>query len=428
MVRTIQLGMAGCGTVGAGVARLIDERRQALADRYGFELRIAKVLVRDLAKSRQTALAGELFTDDVSQLLKPNIDMVVEVIGGCNVARKLVCSALEAGRPVVTANKALLAEFGGEVFRAAAASGVGLGIEASCCAGLPVICAIDRGLAANRIESLLGIVNGTCNYILTAMSAGGVGFDTSLAEAQSLGYAEADPTLDVNGTDSAHKLLILASLAFGCQISLDAVPCRGIESLQTRDLMFGAGLGFVCKLLAIAQRLGDEVMLGVEPVFLAEGHPLALVNGGDAGLCLLGHASGPVVVHGSGAGAGSTASAVVSDIIDLSRGNNRPVAFPIDDGQSVECRPLDDLDARFYCRVRVKESAASKAQVAQIWADQGVVLVSEVRHEVSGSDGAVDMVTLTNAMPGATLRQALQRIAELDTVIGQPVAVRIVEA
>ncbi|MCP4250518.1 MAG: homoserine dehydrogenase, partial [bacterium] len=267
--------MAGCGTVGGGVVALLAQQGESIARRCGLELQLERVLVRDPDRARPAELPDDVLTTDASALLAQDIDLVIEVVGGCEAARDVVLSAIAAGKPVVTANKALMAEHGPEVFAAAASAGVALGFEASCCGGVPIVSALQRGLIANRIDALYGIVNGTCNYILTEMLESRRSYANALADAQRLGYAEADPTLDVDGTDSAHKLAILAGLAFDAPVDFHRVGVEGIERLELCDLLAGFEQGYVCKLVAVARRESDGLVLQVLPAFMETMHPLA---------------------------------------------------------------------------------------------------------------------------------------------------------
>lgn len=424
--------MAGCGTVGGGVARLIAERREAIARRTGLDLRLACVLVRDLAKTRVMQLPGDALTTEAADLLAPDIDVVVELIGGCDTARYIALAAIRAGKPLVTANKALIALHGEEVFAEARAAAVPVGIEASCCAGIPIVAAIERGLIANRIDALYGIVNGTCNYILTEMLDQRRGYADALADAQELGYAEADPTMDVGGIDSAHKLAILASLAFKEQADFGCVHVEGIEHLDLADLEAGRDLGYVCKLLAIARRYDDGVTLHVGPAFLEATHPLAHVRGPFNAVSIYGHAVGHTLYYGRGAGAEPTASAVVADIIDVVSGNARSGAFPATATESptaLKYKSIDETRSRFYLRLMVEDKPGVVADISRIFADQRISLSAINQHDPHDETGGqiVTVVVVTHIAREGDLRKALKRIGELPSVTQPPVAIRIVD-
>ena len=320
------------------------ERHADIVGRTGVDLQIGCVVVQEPQRDREPELPAGVVSGDTRALLAPDIDVVVEVIGGCEAAREVVLSAIRAGKHVVTANKALIALHGAEIFAAAREANVSVGIEASCCGGLPIVSAIQRGLVANRIDALHGIVNGTCNYILTEMLESQRTYQDALAEAQSLGYAEADPTMDVDGTDSAHKLAILASLAFGTPIDFGHVHPEGIERIELTDLLAGYEQGYVCKLLAIARREDEGIALQVAPAFLGQAHPLAHVRGPFNAVSLYGHAVGHTLYYGRGAGAEPTASAVLSDVVEIAGENAAPALFPTapSGGNGPVFCPLDD--------------------------------------------------------------------------------------
>ncbi len=425
--------MAGCGTVGAGVARLLVERRAELARRFWFDLHLVRVLVRDARRDRGDAVPAETLTRDASLLLSNDVDLVIEVIGGCDVAREIVLSAIRAGKPVVTANKALIALHGQEVFEAAFRAGVPLGIEASCCGGIPVVSAIERGLAANRIDALYGIVNGTCNYILTEMLDRRRSYEEALRDAQRLGYAEADPTLDIDGTDSAHKLAILASLAFGAPIAFERVAVEGIARLELADLTAGLDQGYICKLLAMARRYGEGLVLRVSPAFLETSHPLAHVRGPFNAVSIYGDAVGHTLFYGRGAGAGPTASAVLADVIEIARGGARPV-FPGTYGQTaggagLPDKPADDMRSRFYVRFLVRDQPGVMADITRIFADHRVSLSAITQQDPHDETcrESVTAVVITHRAREGDFRAALAQSGRLGSVTRPPVAIRIVD-
>src|SRR5439155_1879749 len=313
--------LIGCGTVGGGVARLRLEHRERLAARAGRPLVLRRVVVRDRAKPRSVALPGELVTTDLrSVLTDPDVQVAVELVGGVEWARQAVFELLEAGKDVVTANKALLALHGAEVFECARRHGRAIAFEASVAGGVPIIAALAQGLAANQIVALQGILNGTCNFILTRMSEQGQSYAEALAEAQRHGYAEADPTLDVDGTDSIHKLVILAQIAFGVAVPPQALDRRGITEIQEIDIRYAGELGYTIKLLAEAWLDQQQLALHVSPVLLRHQTPLAQVRGAYNAIHVVGDAVGDTLYYGQGAGPMPTASAVVADLIDMAGG------------------------------------------------------------------------------------------------------------
>lgn len=320
-VKTIRVALAGCGTVGGGVAEIVINRGDALAERTGLRFEIVKALVSDASKKRDVPFDSGLFTDDPCELDDVDADMLVEVMGGTDRAREVVLAALTRGIPVVTANKALLAHHGVEVYEMARKGNACIAFEASCAGGLPIIGALLRGLQANRNMSIMGIFNSTCNYILTEMLSGGATYDDALKAAQQAGYAEADPTLDVGGGDTAHKLTILASLAFGLNLDGDKVAMEGIESVELADLQIAEQLGYACKLLGIGKRFDDGmVSLSVHPTLIPHSETLAGMNGTSGAVVVHGDVVGETFYAGAGAGSLPTASAVVADMIEVASG------------------------------------------------------------------------------------------------------------
>ncbi len=316
----INLGLIGFGTVGTGVVRLLTEQREILSRRLGTDLVLKKVADLDVARPRPVTLDRDRLTTRAADILDdPEIDIVVELIGGCDAAREYVFASIERGKHVVTANKALLAHHGNELLAAAAEKQVEIAFEASVGGGIPIILALRQGLAANRIQEMFGILNGTANYILTQMSRSGAPYSQALSEAQEKGYAEADPTLDVEGMDTAHKLAILMSLAYGARLDLESIAVEGISGLNPLDLQFAWEFGYCLKLLAITRDDGHRVEARVHPTLIPRDHMLANVSGAMNAVYLTGNAVGPILLYGQGAGMMPTASAVVSDILDVAR-------------------------------------------------------------------------------------------------------------
>ncbi len=314
--KTVKIGLLGCGTVGRGLVELIGKNRSLIRERSGVDLKISKVLVRDLKKDRPGVDKG-LLTLNPDDVLKNGCDLIVELIGGIDPARQFISEAIESKKSVVTANKALLALTGADLFRAAATKGVRLGFEASVCGGIPIIRALQSGLVGNHIGELTGILNGTCNYILTQMTEQAWSFELALKEAQARGFAEADPTLDIDGHDAAQKVEILAELAFGVKVAAGAVSVEGIRLLSEEDIRSAKELGFVIKHIAVARDLGATLDVRVHPALLPTYHPLATVRHENNAVLVKGDAVGEMLFYGKGAGAAPTASAVLSDIIDI---------------------------------------------------------------------------------------------------------------
>ncbi len=427
----IGIGMIGLGTVGGGVAQLLTTCTDQYAARAGRRLELRKVLVRDVAKAKARKLVDPaLLTDDPEQFFATaGLNVICEVAGGTGAAGQYVRRALQAGLHVVTANKSLLAAAGPELFALARQQNVSIAFEASCGGGIPIIVALKFGLMANRIDALYGILNGTCNYILTEMTQQGKTYATALKEAQDAGYAEADPTLDVSGRDAAQKLSIVAALAFGVRVDDSQVHCVGIDKLDLADLRFAREMGYECKLLAIAERTAAGLSLRVEPCFIHRETQLAQVHGSFNALSVYGHANGHTFYYGRGAGPLPTASAVVSDLLNIAAGWY-PTAFAAmnlwpDQHEPADQADPDALPSRFYLRMNVVEGPGMMAKIAGILGEQGISISAVMQHE--SQDRYVPVVILTHAAPCGAVRKAARRIEALDVIRNHPVVQRIVE-
>lgn len=362
--REIKVALAGCGTVGAGVCEVVLNRADELAARTGLQFKIVRVLVSDLGKDRGVPLDKSVFTDDPARFGEADADMVVEVIGGTTTAREVVLGALKRGAAVVTANKALLAMHGAEVYAAARASGACVAFEASCAGGLPIVGPILRGLQANRNQSLYGIFNSTCNFIITEMLERGATFDDAVRMAQERGYAEADPTLDVSGGDTAHKLTILTSLAFGVHVEFKRVALEGIQSLKAADLRIARQLGYSCKLLGISHRTPAGLSAAVHPTLVPKSHPLAGMSGTSSGVLVNGDVVGETFFAGAGAGSLPTASAVVADMIEVATGSAQASFHHLRVYNDLTLPPkyVDpaDIPSGYYVRIRADDPEGGK--------------------------------------------------------------------
>jgi homoserine dehydrogenase len=423
----LNIAMIGCGTVGSGVARLLLEQPERLAHRAGRPLVLRRVVVRDLAKPRPLALPADLLTTDYQQVLQdPAIHVVAELAGGVDWARRAVLDALAAGKHVATANKALLAQYGAEIFDMARRHDRTVVFEASVAGGIPIVYALAQGLAANQILAIQGILNGTCNFILTAMTEQGLGYDEALAEAQRHGYAEADPTLDVNGTDAAHKLAILAQIAFGISVPPQAIDRRGIADLHAMDIRFAGELGYTIKLLAEAwldpavNAAGRRrLALHVSPVLLRHQAPLAQVRGAYNAILVVGDAVGDTLYYGQGAGQMATASAVVADLIDLAVGRAQRTFQTMrlwsgaDSG--VDLKPAGEVRSRFYLRLLVPDQPGVLAEVARLLAEHHISISSVIQHERldEHEGGIVPLVIMTHTAWTGAFQAALADIARL---------------
>lgn len=418
-MRPFYVALIGCGTVGSGVARLLLEQKERLAARAGRPLVLRRVVVRHPDKPRGIALPAELVTTDLRQVLEdPEIQAAVEVVGGTGWARQAVLDLLAAGKHVVTANKALLALHGEEVFNTARRHDRAIAFEASVAGGVPIIAALAQNLAANQILSLQGILNGTSNFILTGMSEHSLSFAEALAEAQRLGYAEADPTLDIDGTDAAHKLAILAQIAFGTSVPLQAIKRQGIEGIQQAEIRFAHELGYTIKLLAEAWLLEGELALHVSPVLLRHHTPLAQVRGAYNAIQVVGDAVGDTLYYGQGAGQMPTASAVVADLIDLAVGRAQRTfqTLRLWSGNSgLPLRPAERVPSRFYLRLLVQDRPGVLADIARILANHQISISSVIQHEAleEHDSGVVPLVIMTHSVATGIFDRAVAEINRL---------------
>jgi len=421
--------LAGLGTVGGGVLRLLQENKALIETRSGRSLQVTAVSARDPKKARDLPLDGVRWVDSAEALAEDDaVDVVVELIGGeAGVALTLVENSLKAGKPVVTANKALVAHHGAKLDAMADTAGVTLSYEAAVAGGIPIIKLLREGLAANSVTRVYGILNGTCNYILTAMRETGNDFESVLKEAQGLGYAEADPTFDINGIDAAHKLAILASLAFGSRIDFPALAIEGIRHVSALDIAFADTLGYRIKLLGYAERQGDRLDQRVFPCMVAKAAPIASVEGVFNAVVAEGNQVGTVMIEGPGAGAGPTASAVVADLIDLARGA-RLATFGLGARDLVHLQPLDPGRRRgaFYLRLTVVDRPGVIADVSAILRDQ-VISMESMLQRGRAPEETVQVVLTTHETESAALSRAVAKIATLDCMIEPPRILPIAE-
>ncbi len=425
----VKIGLVGFGTVGTGVAKLLLEEAESIEYKTGLKLQLAAVVDIDTTSQRPVNLPEGILTDDINRILDDDsIEIAAELVGGTTIAKDIQLKLLNAGKHVVTANKALLAEFGTELYDAAAKNNRCIAFEASCAGGIPIVSAIQTGLAANRITAIYGILNGTCNYILSNMTGKNKDFPTALAQAQEKGYAEADPTLDINGADSAHKLAILARLAFGGEIKLDDIFVEGIENISIDDIRYGREMGYVLKLLAIGKRTDAEgISLGVHPSFLAADNPLARVDGPFNAISIFGDAVGQTMYYGRGAGMMPTASAVVADIIEVARGN-ATVLFEAMHGRSErKIDTIDNLVTRFYIRLMAKDEPGVVACFGRILGDHEISISGALQHEGSGPDNTVPVVITTHPTKQKNMSAALAELRKREEFKGDPVCIRIVD-
>jgi homoserine dehydrogenase len=417
------IALIGCGTVGTGVAKLLLEQPERLSARAARPLKLRRVVVRDPHKARDVALPPGLVSTDLrSVLTDATIQVAVELAGGVDFARQTVIDLLNAGKDVVTANKALLATHGAEIFDTARRNGRAIAFEASVAGGVPIIAALAQSLAANQILSLQGIVNGTCNFILSRMCEQGQSYDEALAEAQVLGYAEADPTLDVDGSDSVHKLVILAQVAFGVTVPVSAVDRRGITEIQQLDLRYGGELGYTIKLLAEAWHNHQELALHVSPVLVKDRTPLAQVRGAYNAIHVVGDAVGDTLYYGRGAGRMPTASAVMADIIDLAVGRAQRTFQTLrlwsGNGHNLTIRRSETVRSRFYLRTMVRDAPGVLGEIAHELAKHAISISSVIQHEaLDDQEGnLVPLVIMTHTAMTGAFRAALAEIDRLECV------------
>jgi homoserine dehydrogenase len=432
---SLGIGLVGCGTVGCAVAALLSKEQALLQTKFSGRIELRAVADVDFTRARQAGLDESLFKSDYRAVITDDtIHVIVELVGGKTIARQVIEAALKAKKHVVTANKALLAHHGNELLALARANGVSISFEASCAGGIPIIRALSDGLLANRIDALFGIVNGTCNYILSSMTGEGKSYNQALKEAQAKGFAEADPTLDVNGEDSAHKLAILAALAFCQKIDYSSIRVQGIDTLQLCDVDYGQELGYVIKLLAIAKREDDGIALSVKPAFISKAHPLAWVGGSFNAVSVYSHKTGHTMYYGRGAGADPTASAVVADIMDVALGTallkfNNLKIWP-DLNISAEPLPIKECNSRFYLRVMVLDRPGVLAKIAAVLGGYGISIKSVLQKEISSGTGqqkGVPVVITTHTAPESGIQSALKDVDALEVITDMSVCIRIID-
>ena len=427
MTRPLSVGVAGLGTVGAGVLKVLRENADLIAARAGRPIVVTAVSARDRSKDRGVPVTGLRWYDDAVGLAgDAGVDVVVEAIGGSEgPARALANATIAASKPLVTANKALLAVHGAELAAAAEEKGVSLAFEAAVAGGIPAIKAVREGLAANRFTRVAGILNGTCNYILTQMREHGREFADVLADAQKLGYAETDPSFDVDGIDAAHKLAILAALAFGRPVAFDSVYVEGIRRVSALDIGFANELGYRIKLLGIARQTDAGIETRVHPCMVPQSAPIARVDGVFNAVVAEGNFVGRVMLEGRGAGEGPTASAVVADLIDLARGRLTPVWGA--SGAALSTAPSVPMSAHvgaYYLRLMVVDRPGVIADVTAVLRDEGISLESMLQRGRSPGE-AVPVVLVTHETQESAMSKALARIEALNTVMEKPALIRI---
>ncbi|MEZ0343613.1 MAG: homoserine dehydrogenase [Caldimicrobium sp.] len=427
----IKIALLGFGTVGQGVYEILQKNKDIFEEKLGIKITVKKILVRDTNKKREVKAPLQLFTTDFKEILDDKeIAIVCELMGGLEPARSYVISALSKGKQVVTANKAILAEYGAEIFDEARKHGAFLGFEASVGGGIPVIKTLNEALIGNRIERITGIINGTTNYILTKMLEQNISFDKALEEAKSKGYAEADPSLDLKGYDSAHKLSILASLAFGSFIPFKRVYVEGIENIDLMDLKFAKSFGYIIKLIAEAKRDKDKVEVRVHPALLSENHILTSVRLNYNAILIKGDFVGEILLYGLGAGREPTASAVVGDIVSaieyLLSKKSPLIPYPSKNG-SVKIKPMKDCVFKYYFRFSAIDRPGVLSKISGILGKYGISIASVVQIGRQKKKGAVPIVMLTHEAKEEKVERALAEINTLDVLKGETKKLRIIE-
>ena len=431
-MKPVKIGICGLGTVGSGTVNVLKRNSKVINARAGCDIIISQVA------SRRDDVACDItelnVTRDIFDVVtNPEIDIVVELIGGIDVARELILTAIEHGKHVVTANKALIAEHGNEIFAAANEKGVTVAFEAAVAGGIPIIKAIREGLSANKIEWLAGIINGTGNFILTEMRDKGRGFSEVLEEAQELGYAEADPTFDVEGIDAAHKLVILASIAFGIPLQFDKVFTEGISRIAPQDVQYAQELGYRIKHLGIAQKGPKGIELRVHPTLIPQKRLIANVDGVMNAVLVKGDAVGPTLYYGAGAGAEPTASAVLADIVDVARTLTADpehrvpyLGFQQEQLRSeLEILPIEEVETAYYLRMSALDKPGVLSQVAQILSDSGISIEALIQKEAADEEEIVPLILLTNRAVEKQLVEAIIKIESLSSITGPITRIRV---
>ncbi|MCH2174158.1 MAG: homoserine dehydrogenase [Lentisphaeria bacterium] len=430
MADKLRVGILGFGTVGTGVVKGLTKNAELIAFRTGMTITITRIAVSNINRKREIEVNPAIITTDASQVTDADdIDLVVELIGGTDLAKDYVLAALNNGKSVVTANKSLIAKHGEELFQAAKKSDADLYYEASVAGGIPIIKGLREGFAGNHIECIYGILNGTCNYILTRMENEGVDFEPVLKEAQALGYAEADPELDVEGWDAAHKTCILGSLAYGAWYDMDEVHVEGISTLDQQDVKNAANLGYKIKLLGIIKHDSDQVQMRVHPTLLPQDKMLAKVDGVNNSVCVTGDFVGDAMFYGQGAGMEATASSVISDIVDVAlnwkhKVNNRLPAFVEHTHYQKNLLPMSEIVCRYYIRLALADKPGTLGIVTSIFGKYDISLET-VLQTASDSTNSVPVIIITHQAKEANIRAALKEIEESPVSDAKPIMIRI---
>ena len=432
-IKPINVGLLGIGTVGGGTFTVLQRNAEEIARRAGRPIRITVVADKNLELAKQVTGGACRITDDAFSVVSdPEVDIVIELIGGYGVAKDLVLKAIANGKHVVTASKALLATHGNEIFKAAQDKGVMVAFEAAVAGGIPIIKALREGLTANRIQWIAGIINGTTNFILSEMRDKGLSFDTVLKEAQRLGYAEADPTFDIEGVDAAHKITILSALAFGIPMQFDKAYIEGISKLDATDIRYAEQLGYRIKLLGITKHTADGVELRVHPTLIPAKRLIANVEGAMNAVLVQGDAVGSTLYYGKGAGAEPTASAVIADLVDVTRmhtadpENRVPhLAFQPDQLSDLPILPMDEVTTSYYLRLRVQDKPGVLADITRILADEQISIDAVIQKEPGEGEDQTDLILLTHQTREKRINAAIAKMEALPVVAGKVTRLRL---
>ena len=434
-MKAINVGLLGIGTVGGGTHAVLTRNQEEISRRAGRPIQIVAVADRNVERARELVGADVTVTEDAFSLVKdPNIDIIVELIGGYTTALDLVMMAIENGKHVVTANKALLAVHGNEIFAAAQKKGVMVAFEAAVAGGIPIIKALREGLSANRIQWIAGIINGTTNFILSEMRDKGLSFDAALKDAQKLGYAEADPTFDIEGIDAAHKATLMASIAFGIPVQFDKAYVEGITKLEAMDIRYAEQLGYRIKLLGIAKRKENGVELRVHPTLIPAKRLIANVEGAMNAVLVQGDAVGATLYYGKGAGAEPTASSVIADLVDVTRLHTADrqhrvphLAFQPDQLTDLPILPIEEVETAYYLRMRAADKPGVLADITRILADLDISIDAMLQREPAEGEDQTDIVLLTHVAKEKAVNAAMARIEALANIAGKVTRIRLEE-
>lgn len=435
-MKSLKVGLLGIGTVGGGTYAVLTRNQEEISRRAGCKIEIVKVADRNLELAKKLTNGQVEVTDDVmSVVTDPNVDVVVELIGGYTLAKDAILKAIEHGKHVVTANKALIATHGNEIFSAAKAKGVIVAFEAAVAGGIPIIKALREGLVANKIEWIAGIINGTTNFILTEMRDKGLAFSDVLGEAQRLGYAEADPTFDVEGIDAAHKLMIMSAIGFGIPMQFDKVYTEGITKLESKDIRYAEELGYRVKLLGMTKHSANGIEIRVHPTLIPEKRLIANVNGAMNAVVVKGDALGPTLYYGAGAGSEPTASSVIADLVDVARMQNTSIQdrvpylayHDISATENTPILPISEISTAYYLRMRASDKPGVLAEVTKILGDRQISIDAMMQKEPQDGETEADIVILTHITVEKNMNAAIQAIEALPAIDGAVVKLRMEE-